>query len=405
MPRPRTPSGENGRLVPKKTEKGWILRSRVRDWSGNIHDVAATGRTEAEVVKKWHEKKAAIIFSGNDVLNGSTPIKEAARIWQDLYLETADLAVGTKQRYREAIKKVIVPGLGDVLLNELSPARVARFMQSVPASRRHARTVLSQICDFAVVEEALSRNPVKDSPTPKTRTSSKPAQALDRATLVAVKAAIEAWEQSVTGGAKKRWLPLRDIVLMQLACGTRIGETLALRWCDVDLEHGMAHIALSIKEDESGKQVLGPTKGRNSRDVTLPPSCVAMLARRLAAAADQSNEDLQSSQQPIFASRAGTHLWVNNVTRAWREARAMGTVDLSDVRLHQLRKTLGTAVVDALGLESGGKVLGHEDLRTTSKYYWDKSAHVPDTRAISERLLDAWTAADESEPPSDAQTA
>lgn len=66
---------------------------------------------------------------------------------------------------------------------------------------------------------------------------------------------------------------------MLLLTGMRIGELIALRWSDVDLQAGTIRIERTLTRDVKGRYVIGlTTKTRNSRrTIRIPASCIEPL--------------------------------------------------------------------------------------------------------------------------------
>jgi len=162
---------------------------------------------------------------------------------------------------------------------------------------------------------------------------------------------------------------LRPIVLCALDTGMRRGEIFALRWRDVDLEHGLITI-----------QAFN-TKTMRERQVSL----TARLASELEALWQESPKD---KFRRVFGI-------TDNVKRSFEAARA--AAGLPDVRFHDLRHTHATRLVGAhIPLSEVGQVLGHTQPSTTFRYV---NANVETARRAS-AALDAFNA--ENEPTQEA---
>lgn len=72
-----------------------------------------------------------------------------------------------------------------------------------------------------------------------------------------------------------------DVATILASTGMRVGELLALRWNEVDLERGEIHVAFSVTDGGPGIGILcKPTKRSDWRDVPLTASALAALERR-----------------------------------------------------------------------------------------------------------------------------
>ena len=80
---------------------------------------------------------------------------------------------------------------------------------------------------------------------------------------------------------------LPDFIDMMLATGLRIGETAAIRWPSVNLEHGTIDVGTGIvvRTTGIGLQIRTVDSSKlTARTLSLPNWCVDMLRRRHAAA-------------------------------------------------------------------------------------------------------------------------
>jgi integrase len=157
---------------------------------------------------------------------------------------------------------------------------------------------------------------------------------------------------------------IRAFFWLLLLTGCRKRELLELRWEDVDLEQGVAR--------------LPETKAGRVHHVPLSAQAI-LLFRSL---------PRESGNPHVFPGRiAGAPLV--NVEKSWRRIR--DDAGLGDVRLHDLRRTVGSWLVqDGASLPLVGAVLNHSNPSTTQVY-----AHLaePNRRLALERLGDAITAA------------
>lgn len=135
---------------------------------------------------------------------------------------------------------------------------------------------------------------------------------------------------------------LRAVFFILLLTGARRGEVLAMEWAHLDLERGLWR--------------LPTTKAHRAHLIPLP------VAARAAIAAVPRIE----GNPYLFVGRwSRGHL--AGVRTAWE-----GLLDraaLEDVRLHDLRRTLGSwLAIEGASIALIGKVLGHSQLETTAIY-------------------------------------
>lgn len=138
---------------------------------------------------------------------------------------------------------------------------------------------------------------------------------------------------------------VRVYFLLALLLGTRKRELLHARWCDVDEDRW----TLRLPETKSGRAHELPL-GRQARGLL---------------------EALPRAGTNLFlfpGCVSGAPLSVAAIDQAWRRIRLAAGVE--DARLHDLRRTLGSWVVQQTGsLALTGALLGHSDPRVTAAHY------------------------------------
>lgn len=135
---------------------------------------------------------------------------------------------------------------------------------------------------------------------------------------------------------------IRDYVLMSLLTGARKANVLGMRWEHVDLNRGT--------------WFLPDTKNDTSQTIPLTTQAKAILEAR-------SKNKIGDF---VFAGDGVTgHM--TSPKRAW--AKILAKAELKDLRLHDLRRTLGSwQAATGASLVVIGKTLNHKDISTTSIY-------------------------------------
>jgi integrase len=163
--------------------------------------------------------------------------------------------------------------------------------------------------DIAVEVGAVPANPVRGS-----LSISRPApvnRSLTKAELENVRAAVRAWLSKERSGPKSSG-DIADIIEVMLATGARLGEVLALRWADIDLEARVVDVNATIKT-EPGAGTYRKALAR-PRLVALPAAAVLILEARRRTSRD-------NFLYAVFPTRKVTWQLVNNFERRWRQIR------------------------------------------------------------------------------------
>jgi len=221
--------------------------------------------------------------------------------------------------YERVLRKLVLPELSTVRLNELTTERINRVLAELGTRsvnrQRKAKVVTGAMLDVAVECGALVSNPARGSMSvsrPQTQT-----RTLSPSDLETARKAVRAWVSKKRSGPRATG-DMADIIDLMLGTGARIGEVLALRWSDVDLNAQRVQIRATIKTETSVGTYRKPLA--NARIVELPDFAVAILRRRQSTARDAHVE-------AVFPTRNGTWQQVNNVERRWRQIRKDAGLD------------------------------------------------------------------------------
>src|SRR4051794_5425008 len=153
--------------------------------------------------------------------------------------------------------------------------------------------------------------------------------------------------------------------------GQTQSEALALRWADVDIEHGTLTVRRGVHR-VSGRGLVyeEPKADRSRRTLALPTPLVealrahraAQLENRMAAGPEWAEQDL------VFAQPNGKAIERKSDWRAWKAL--LREADVRDVRLHDGRHTAATLLLsEGVHPRVVMEVLGHAQMRTTTDTY------------------------------------
>jgi len=225
----------------------------------------------------------------------------------------------TINEYERVLRTLVVPELGRERIDHLTTEQVNELLaelgqQSVNRQRK-AKVVMGAMLDFAVAKGALQANPVRGSLSISRPPASHAALTADE--VADVHAAVRLWLAKDRPGPRSSG-DMIDIIEVMLATGARIGEVLALRWRDVDLDEGTIEINATIKS-ESGSGTYRKALSR-PRTVEMPRYTTLLLGRRLLLMP-------VNLLDAVFPTRNATWQQVNNVERRWREIRREAGLD------------------------------------------------------------------------------
>jgi integrase len=308
------------------------------------------------------------------------PSRMTVREWLDLWVATtrAEVAPKTHERYAEITRCYLLPALGHLRLQKLTPGDIAKAYAHFdrdpsPRTRRHIHRILKSALKRAVEQQSLARNPA-DAITRLPKVERRPITTLtaeqSRQLLTAIKHTTTYWP-----------------VLLALATGMRRGEILALRWGNVDLERGAVCVVESLEHTRQGGLRFKSTKTEKARAVTLPQFALDEL-RRWKLEQAQALLALGVKQGPrtlVCGRQDGEPKQPESLTHEFTYL--IGRAGVPKVRFHDLRHSHATQLL-AAGVHPKivQERLGHSTITVTMDLY----SHVSDTiQADAVARLDA----------------
>jgi integrase len=338
---------------------GWVDGKRKRKY--------VYAKTEAEAVKKRDDLRRQLQL-GVDL---AAPPRTVAA-WLVEWLRDVKAHDGTRPstltRYRYAVSKHLIPGLGRIKLDKLTPRDVQKFLNALrgtmaPASLVKIHGVLRVALADAVRMDLVARNSASAAKPPGIGRTERRALTLDEAKVL------------IKAMADDR---LESLFTVALTTGLRRAELLGLRWSDIDLDGGLLFVRQTLLRTEQGLAFAPPKTHRSTRPVPLSGIAVRALRRQRARQAEERLKagETWEDHDLVFASMIGTPMEPRNVNRTFETIRT--TAGLSWLHLHDLRHAFATFLLDqGEELRTVMELLGHSTIRLTADTY----GHVLFTRA------------------------
>jgi integrase len=323
-----------------------------------------------------------------DPKGGRVTLEEYATGW---LATRAGLRPRTRETYETQLCLHVLPGLGALRLNALTPQRIREWHHDLVTSggvsdntAAKCYRLLRTILKTAVSDELLSRNPCQ----------------IERA-------GVEHAEERPTATVPQVWqladaMPAHLRVLLLLAgfCGLRLGELLGLERRHVNVLHGLLTIDQQEHQLRDGTLLVGPPKsGAGHRTIALPPFLVPELSRHL---------DRFAAPGPngrVFPGDRGGPLRRHVLHEYWARARASVPVP-AGLRFHDLRHTANTLTA-ATGASTRELMhrMGHASPQAALRYQHATRARDTEIAQSLGALIEAAASRDirGMEPPGDDQ--
>lgn len=296
------------------------------------------------------------------------------------------VAPQTVTRYRQAWNTYCASAVGEIFIREMTAGKIDSLINSIgertTSGARMSRIVMSGMLGIAVRFDFLSHNPVRDTPRPTPKKSAVRALTPDELNELRDRVQNYCRHQTIDENGVVRpklgsrpGADLEDILTLLIATGARIGELLALKWAQVDLDSQIPTVTFNatlVVPRAAGERLFRQNFRKGDSPpltVVLPTFAVTALRSRL------TMPTFQNPENALFVT--GTGNWVSpaNVRRSWRAARGD---DFDWVTPHTLRKTVATLVKETYGVEAAQIQLGHANSGVTEAHYIQRMTVAPD---------------------------
>jgi len=263
--------------------------------------------------------------------------------------------------YKVNVEKHLVPTLGKIPLDQLTPRHVQEMMNARLAagfsgkSVAYMQQVLRTALSLAVRWDMVSRNVARLVDRP--RIERKPISPLTP-------------DQARTFLAAIRGHRLEALFSVALALGLRQGEALGLRWEDVDLGAGTLRVRHQLQRIDGKLTLVPPKTERSRRTLVMPITIVERLrehekrqvAEKLWAGSKWDDTGL------IFSTRVGGPTQARHVIAEFHKA--LENAGLRRIRFHDLRHSCATLLlVQGVSPRVVMEVLGHSEIALTMNAY------------------------------------
>lgn len=298
------------------------------------------------------------------------------------WLENQQSAIRPRsfERYEQLVRLHILPDLGRVSLEKLTPQRVQALytckvkngLSQTTVGMIH--TVLHKALGDAVRWGLVARN-VCDAVSPPRR---------DRYEIQPL--TVEQVKQLLTAA---KGHPLEALIVLALTTGMRRGELLGLKWQDINLLNGTLQVRRILTRSHGNRYVEAEPKTEKSRRSIVLPSITVEVLKQHKARQEEARQLAGRTWQEknlVFCSSAGTPLNPSKVLERFKSL--LKQAGLPGIRFHDLRHSNATMLL-GMGVHPKlvQELLGHNQISMTMDIY----SHVLPTmqRDVMDKLDDA----------------
>lgn len=370
--RPPLPLGTWGNITTRKLDTGWQADTRLRLYTGKTVRVRATGKTKTAAITNVKQRCAQRLnTTSTETLTPTSTLNSLIETWME---SKADVTQQTKDRYKTAHNNTIRDGIGEIRLNELTPAIMHKWSQATPAgTSSNARSVLKGALGMAVVFGLIPNSPLDH--IARKKTAKKPVDALTVEQIPIFRTHIHDYAKTLSN--KHTADLLRDVTDFALSTGMRLGEILAIRWQDINSNHLHVTGTIVFNKQHGNIRQDKPKTETSNRVIQLGTKAQEIINRR-------KGEDWADHADMLFPSVRLTYMETNNFNRLFRKAKGD---EWAWVTIHTLRRTVATIINSELGSREASDLLGHSDMGLTQRVYVARNDAGVEIGMVIDRIL------------------
>ena len=218
---------------------------------------------------------------------------------------------------------------------------------------------LNQAFNTAINKGYITQNPMKNIIRPKSNKEDKEVRALtveeqQRFTSWLINKPVEEFKY-------------RNVFLIQMYTGLRVGEALALTTHDIDLAHKRINIHRTLTTDEKGNVIMGnKTKTYSGkRTLPIPDFLYPYIVEQMKIANEQINNEEKLLFKPYNSKYCRRSTINNELQRIFEKE-----FNVTDISSHSLRHTFGTRCIESgMAPVVVQRLMGHKNIAVTLNTY------------------------------------
>lgn len=329
-----------------KKEEGAIYYDKSRDiwrcWYYVVNPVTLKKQRKCKCLKTQDEAKdflATLKYQKEDILykdNNGIPLNLLIKNNIEKKFDLGLIGGNQYNRLKRTLATIEKWDLSTKNIDELKSEEIQAYLNSL---RDYSNSFITKIHELiysaynvAQKKGYIVRNPMIDVIRPKSNKEDKEVRAMT----------IEE-QQKFTNYLMSMPIslePYKNVFLFQMFLGLRIGEALALKKSDINLQKNIVSVRRTLTVDKDKNLIVGnKTKTYSGkRDIPIPEFIRDSIIEQMKEA-DNNKDNL------LFTSKNNTLVFTNNVNyRLKRILKAMGIEGISS---HSLRHTFGTRCIEA----------------------------------------------------------
>ncbi|MFR5766171.1 MAG: tyrosine-type recombinase/integrase [Clostridia bacterium] len=268
---------------------------------------------------------------------------------------------GQYTRITKTIEKIENSSLGKLNVKDISNDDIQKFLNdNKNYSNSYIKKLyeqLNQAFNFAMKNKYILQNPMDDVIKPKSTKEDKEVRAL----TIEEQQSLSNYLLNCTINEET----YKNVFLIQMYLGLRIGETLALNINDIDIEKQIINVNKTLTLGKDNEVIMGDTTKTyaSKRTVPIPDFLIPSIKEQLDVAKENKDNMLF-----LYNDHYISHSVANS--RLKRILKSTLGMEVKDISTHSLRHTFATRCIEA-GMSAVvlQRLIGHTDISITLNTY------------------------------------
>lgn len=370
----------------KRSRYRWILSKKRRHLygansgreksDGRPNIKAFYGKTESEVKKKLREfRRNQDKYQPNNICR--VTLAEYFNNW--LYnIKRNNLKDTSFDRLERTIENQIIPEIGNNPISQISHNDIQALLNNLIDNGvsysviKKTYYALNAVFRFAVLHEDIDKNPMQIIDLP-SKDKAAPQKSPRFFTEDELSLILGELNRKYKNGRNIYFYP--DAYVLILNTGLRMGELLALKWSDVDLDKREIHVHSDLSEvalrDKQHKKIGYTLKISNMPKTDSGNRIIDINDRALAALRNlKIVSDKFKDCEFVVCNKKGSVLAPQQLERTFR--RVLHNINIEETGVHSLRHTFASLLLQNpnTNIREVSEILGHANPTITMNVYW-----------------------------------
>lgn len=350
-------NGEGTIYFSEKLNK-WVGQFTAgRKADGKLNRKSVYGNTRKEVKEKM-TKALAEVQDNTYIEKSDITLYDLANEIVEDKKNSNEVNLNTYKRLTYTLNYIRDGGIGDIPIQKITAKQIKDFLNSKTS---YSNSVLQKIFQLLgqTFRRAVDRNYINKNPMLSEEVKRPKSDKKDREVI---SLSIEE-EKKLIEALSLENKDYKNIILLMLFTGMRIGEVLAIKCSDIDLKEHNLYINSTLTRDNTDKTILGETtKTQNSKRIITITNNIEKILKDAMQNVYKNEYGLLFFDEKGFITPSEVNSYLIRLNKRYNIA--------NELHNHMLRHTYATRCIEAgMSVKVLQKKLGHAKIETTLNTY------------------------------------